>query len=80
MKINRVNESYAWGDCEKARVPNRLRPTGRCENTVKFSDDGSHGVCPACSTVYVCHDNTAKIIGHIEHVDDYDKGTLKLAD
>lgn len=67
MKVTRVDDTYAWSECDN--------PGNDCQNTVKFSYDGSETVCPACSTMYVCDGDSAKIVGYMTHKDDSDPGT-----
>ena len=64
MKVNRLDESYAWAECASAHP---ARPT--CKNTVKFGRDGSEGCCPACSTLYRCCGDSAERIGAMIHDD-----------
>jgi len=60
MITTRIDQAYAWGECEYKQ----------CRNTVKFADEGSVGCCPACSSLYVISGNTATKTGHVDHGND----------
>lgn len=42
IEVNRVQKDYAWAICT-------------CGNTVKFAEKNTVGMCPQCSTTWVCH-------------------------
>lgn len=67
MNLNRVNEGYAWGECENELTPWADGRQRLCRNAVKFSVDGSTGVCASCGAAYECSGDTAKRCGHIEY-------------
>ena len=46
INVTRLEQDYAWAECS-------------CKNTVKFNEDGTIGVCPACSTVWKCDEGIA---------------------
>lgn len=75
MKLTRIDEAYAYGDCTAPPSPVQ-KHVGRvdCGNTVKFGPDGSEGVCPACGTVYIADGDKATIAAKLEPKGIYAEG------
>ena len=74
IKITRETPTYAHGECTKPVTGRPAHFPQTCNNTVKFADLGSEGICPACGTIYDC-ENQPDVVAKEIYI--Y-KGTVKL--
>lgn len=56
--LHRESTDYAWGECISPRTPDKINSATVCGNTLKFAEDGSSTVCPACGARYTCTGDT----------------------